>query len=129
MTRCGDVIPKEQYVELIVGCRTLITDDDLQLLPLALNCVSTIVKRDHSFYTQVNNDITSNIYKLILSPLVQGSALEALVDYYVVMANANPQQSNELFDHLFTLCASQTRPTAVSVSKQVCSHSTIIDTR
>ncbi|KAI9599345.1 armadillo-type protein [Syncephalis fuscata] len=115
----GDNIPREQYVELIDACRLLINDDDLQLLPLALNCTAAIVMRKTDLWSLVNSDITVYAHRLVVSPLVQGSPLEALTRFYAAMAKANPAQSVELFDHLFTLCTSNTQSTAAATSKQV----------
>ncbi|KAI8375217.1 armadillo-type protein [Blakeslea trispora] len=86
----GRIMSAQQFHTILVELKPLITDHDLHLLPLALKTVEYILKISPSSVEDVKSSIVPQLFKLIESPLLQGSALESLLNMLVAFVQASP---------------------------------------
>lgn len=98
--RFGQKIPHKSFSQLLVELKPLISDADLHLLPLALNCVESILVISSASVNDVKADILPSLFQLIESPLLQGSALESLLTMFAAFSKANPSDYQALVNGL-----------------------------
>lgn len=94
--RFGQHIPAKSFSALLGELKPLISDADLHLLPLALKNVECILKISPASVNDVKTFILSSLFHLIESPLLQGSALEALLSMFAAFAKASPSDYQDL---------------------------------
>jgi hypothetical protein len=123
-THHPDCISEQYLAEIMVSCRPLISENDLQLLPLALNCVTMVANRSPS------DDIKRNIQvilkesiPLITSPLVQGAALDALSKLYAASVKCGlislSGVTSAIFEHMSRVDHLVNTETVEGTKKQV----------
>ncbi|CAO3635273.1 unnamed protein product [Cunninghamella blakesleeana] len=88
--RFGDKIPDESYLQLLNEIRSLITDSDLHLLPLALQLAESIINAHPSTVNSAKTNILPSLFQLIQSPLLQGIALKSLLNLFGALGRASP---------------------------------------
>lgn len=70
--------------------RSLITDSDLHLLPLALQLTESIINARPSTVELAKSAILPSLFQLIQSPLLQGIALKSLLNLFSALGRASP---------------------------------------
>ncbi|GAA5932570.1 hypothetical protein JCM1841_004316 [Sporobolomyces salmonicolor] len=86
-------VPTETSSALLTDLQPLLTDQDVNLLPHALNTVATLLSIDPLSSTEIDDSILPRIFELVQSPLVQGPSLEGLLTFFqaYIKAGANPK--------------------------------------
>src|SRR5260363_201784 len=77
--RYGKFLTAESYSHVLIELTPHISDQDLHLLPLALNTVVSVLRTNPASLEPVNNDILPSVFQLVQSTLVQGAALDSLL--------------------------------------------------
>lgn len=80
--------------------KPLIADTDLHLLPLALKTVQSILSLSPESVNDVKTQITPSLFQLIQSPLLQGAALDSLLNLFAAFARASPADYQSLVNGL-----------------------------
>ncbi|KAI8083963.1 armadillo-type protein [Gilbertella persicaria] len=87
----GSQLRHEHFVTLLVELKPLVTDNDLHLLPLALKTVESMLTVRPDTVEQVKMHIVPLLFRLIESPLLQGSALNSLLSMLTAFVKASPE--------------------------------------
>lgn len=92
LSQSGSDLPKATSKALIADLQPLINDADINLLPLALHSLATLVGRHPAVLPQIESSILPRVLDLVQSPLLQGPSLEALLAFFAayVRAGADP---------------------------------------
>jgi cullin-associated NEDD8-dissociated protein 1 len=92
LERSGPSLPTTTSTALIADLQPLINDADINLLPLALDTISTLLTHDSTIEPLVARSILPRIFELVHSPLIQGPSLEGLLAFFraYVLAGAAP---------------------------------------
>lgn len=92
LSRSGASLPAATSSALLTDLQPLINDADINLLPLALNTIATLLATNPSVIKPVQSSILPRIYELVQSPLLQGPSLDALLAFFTayVRAGAEP---------------------------------------
>lgn len=98
--RFGESLSEQSYQNLVNEVVPLLSDDDLHLLPLALRLMETLVIVQPASAKQAKTTLLPTLLKLIQSPLLQGSALDSLLDLFAALGKADPQDYQELVQSL-----------------------------
>lgn len=88
LTRSGPTLPSTTSAALITDLQPLINDADINLLPLALDTISTLLSHDPSVEPRITQSILPRIFELVQSPLLQGPSLEGLLGFFTAYINA-----------------------------------------
>ncbi|OBZ85871.1 Cullin-associated NEDD8-dissociated protein 1 [Choanephora cucurbitarum] len=96
----GKTMSAQQFHTILLELKPLMTDNDLHLLPLALKTVESILKASPSSVGDVKSLIIPELFKLIESPLLQGSALESLLNMFAAFVQARPSDYSLLVKDL-----------------------------
>jgi len=73
-----------------------ISDQDLHLLPLALNTVVSVLRTNPQSLGAVYKDILPSVFQLVQSTLVQGAALDSLLVLFETLIATNEADFNKL---------------------------------
>ncbi|CAG8499329.1 3773_t:CDS:10 [Diversispora eburnea] len=114
--RYGLLLGPENYSRVIEELTPHISDQDLHLLPLALNTVVSILYTNPASLPTVYSDIMPNVFKLVQSTLVQGAALDSLLVLFQTLIKTQESDFNKLFSGLIQPC--QPIPTIQNNSNQ-----------
>ncbi|KAI7907940.1 armadillo-type protein [Cokeromyces recurvatus] len=98
--RFGQIIPAKSFSSLLTELKPLISDSDLLLLPLALNVVQSILVTSPQSVNEIKVSILPSLFKLIESPLLQGSALDSLLNMFAAFGKVNPADYQTLVNGL-----------------------------
>lgn len=98
--RFGESLCEQSYQSLVNEVVPLLSDDDLHLLPLALRLMETLVIVQPASAKQAKTTLLPTLLGLIQSPLLQGSALDSLLDLFAALGKADPQDYQELVQSL-----------------------------
>ncbi|CAO3610365.1 unnamed protein product [Cunninghamella echinulata] len=98
--RFGDKISDESYLQLLNELRSLITDSDLHLLPLALQLTESIINARPSTVELAKSAILPSLFQLIQSPLLQGIALKSLLNLFSALGRASPSDYDSFVNSL-----------------------------
>ncbi|KAI9483260.1 MAG: armadillo-type protein [Benjaminiella poitrasii] len=98
--RFGQNMPSKSFTSLLNELKPLISDSDLLLLPLALNTIQSILVISPQSVNDVKVSILPSLFKLIKSPLLQGSALDSLLNMFAAFGKANPADYQALVNGL-----------------------------
>lgn len=92
LERAGNGLPDGTSLALISDLHPLVNDADINLLPLALHTIATLLLRAPSVIDQVKSSILPRIFELVRSPLLQGPSLDGLLAFFraFVKAGAAP---------------------------------------
>ena len=92
LSRSGAGLPAKASQALLADLQPLINDADINLLPLALDTVATLLSNDKATIDSVQKSILPRMYELVRSPLIQGPSLDALLSFFTafVRAGADP---------------------------------------
>lgn len=96
-----------------------ISDQDLHLLPLALNTVVSVLRTNPASLDPVNNDILPSIFQLVQSTLVQGAALDSLLVLFRTLIETDDDHFNKLLDGLLSPVQKNQDLNQLTLSKQV----------
>ncbi|CDS10708.1 hypothetical protein LRAMOSA11194 [Lichtheimia ramosa] len=96
----GESLSEQSYQNLVNEVVPLLSDDDLHLLPLALRLMETLVIVQPASAKQAKTTLLPTLLGLIQSPLLQGSALDSLLDLFAALGKADPQDYQELVQSL-----------------------------
>lgn len=96
MNRYGEHISTASFSRLLSELKPLISDSDLHLLPLALKTVQSILSLSPESINEVKLHITPSLFELIQSPLLQGAALDSLLNLFAAFAKASPSDYQAL---------------------------------
>lgn len=88
--RFGASISPASFSKLLNELKPLISDSDLHLLPLALKNAQSILIVSPASVNDVKAQITPSLFHLIQSPLLQGAALDSLLNLFAAFAKASP---------------------------------------
>ncbi|RHZ77030.1 hypothetical protein Glove_186g52 [Diversispora epigaea] len=102
--RYGLLLGPENYSRVIEELTPHISDQDLHLLPLALNTVVSILYTNPASLQSVYSDIMPNVFKLVQSTLVQGAALDSLLVLFQTLIKTQESDFNKLFSGLIQPC-------------------------
>ncbi|KAG2206299.1 hypothetical protein INT47_007313 [Mucor saturninus] len=96
VNRFGEHISTASFSRLLSELKPLISDTDLHLLPLALKTVQSILSLSPASINEVKLYITPSLFELIRSPLLQGAALDSLLNLFAAFAKASPSDYQAL---------------------------------
>lgn len=88
LSQSGSDLPTSTSTALIADLQPLVNDADINLLPLALHSIATLVERHPAVLPQIETGILPRILDLVQSPLLQGPSLEALLAFFAVYVRA-----------------------------------------
>jgi hypothetical protein len=94
--RFGNMIPTSSFSNLLVELKPLISDSDLHLLPLALKAAQSILTVSTDSINDVKTQITPSLFQLIQSPLLQGAALDSLLNLFAAFSKTSPADYQSL---------------------------------
>lgn len=81
--RSSDLLDSESAQSVIlVDIPSLINESDLYVSQLALNMLTTIIKTHKAFHPIVPQHVLPETLQLVRSPLLQGSALQAMLQFF-----------------------------------------------
>ncbi|KAI9258404.1 armadillo-type protein [Helicostylum pulchrum] len=100
VNRFGEHISHKSLSCLLIELKPLIADTDLHLLPLALKTVQSILLLSPASVNDVKTHITPALMQLIQSPLLQGAALDSLLNLFAAFARASPADYQPLVNSL-----------------------------
>lgn len=92
----GQHISTTSFSRLLSELKPLIADTDLHLLPLALKTVQSVLSLSPESIKQVKLHITPSLFHLIQSPLLQGAALDSLLNLFAAFAKVSPSDYHSL---------------------------------
>lgn len=87
----GSGLPPAASQALLADLQPLINDADINLLPLALETIATLLSTDASTIAYVEASILPRIYELVQSPLLQGPSLDALLAFFTAFVRAGAE--------------------------------------
>ncbi|KAM0790577.1 hypothetical protein ACM66B_004444 [Microbotryomycetes sp. NB124-2] len=93
LSRSSDSDLTDDHIQAVANeLQPLLNDNDVNLLPLALQTATTLLTSVPSSNNIVSSDLLPQIYELARSPLLQGAALDALMDFFTayVKVGAEP---------------------------------------
>lgn len=92
LARSGDGLPVGTAKALVADLQPLVNDEDINLLPMALHTIASLLQQTPSSLKQVQTSILPRVYQLVQSPLLQGPSQEALLVFFkdFVGAGAKP---------------------------------------
>ncbi|KAK4052490.1 hypothetical protein OIV83_002292 [Microbotryomycetes sp. JL201] len=97
LTRSSDGALTDDHVQAVANeLQPLLNDGDVNLLPLALQTSTTLLTAVPSSNNIVSSDLLPSIYDLVESPLVQGAAVDALLDFFAACVKTATAQPPEL---------------------------------
>ncbi|CAG8545270.1 6413_t:CDS:10, partial [Paraglomus occultum] len=94
--RYGADMDRKVYDFLLKELTPHISDQDLHLLPLALNTIVAILNADPSTAREVNQYCLPSIFQLVQSTLVQGAALHSLLKLFATLIKTDEEQFDVL---------------------------------
>lgn len=100
VNRYGTTISSASFSNILNELKPLISDSDLHLLPLALKTVQSILTVSPASVNEVKAQITPSLFHLIQSPLLQGAALDSLLNLFAAFAKASPADYQSLVNGL-----------------------------
>ncbi|KAG9293713.1 hypothetical protein G9A89_019050 [Geosiphon pyriformis] len=112
----------QTFATLYVELAPHISDQDLHLLPLALNTVVAILIANPGNIQSVNKEILPTVLDLVQSSIVQGAALDSLLALFITLIQTKETEFGRLLAGLMKPALTQ-EPSQLSLSKQ--SYSTI----
>lgn len=81
--RSSDLLDSESAQSVIlVDIPSLINESDLYVSQLALNMLTTVIKTHKAFHPIVPQHVLPETLQLVRSPLLQGSALQAMLQFF-----------------------------------------------
>ncbi|KAI9488039.1 armadillo-type protein [Zychaea mexicana] len=86
----GQHIPNESCKKLLNELIPLISDADLHLLPLALRTIEALIIAKPESVQGIKEATLPSLFQLIQSPLLQGAALDSLLNLFAALARASP---------------------------------------
>ncbi|CAI2168263.1 13239_t:CDS:10 [Funneliformis geosporum] len=98
--RYGNFLGPESYSRVLEELTPHISDQDLHLLPLALNTVVSVLRTNPQSLGAVYKDILPSIFQLVQSTLVQGAALDSLLVLFETLITTNEADFNKLLNGL-----------------------------
>ncbi|CAG8508691.1 1192_t:CDS:10, partial [Dentiscutata heterogama] len=116
--RYGKFLTAESYSHVLVELTPHISDQDLHLLPLALNTVVSVLRTNPASLDPVNNDILPSIFQLVQSTLVQGAALDSLLVLFRTLIETDEDHFNKLLNGLLSPIQKSQDPNQLTLSKQ-----------
>ncbi|CAG8576615.1 11916_t:CDS:10 [Ambispora leptoticha] len=120
--RYGSHFNQQTYTRLYLELTPHISDQDLHLLPLALNNVVAILIANPDNIIAVNRDVVPTVFDLVQSSIVQGAALDSLISLFITLVKTKESEFNKLLNGLMKPAITQ-EPNLLTLSKQ--SYSTI----
>ncbi|CAG8443165.1 10301_t:CDS:10 [Ambispora gerdemannii] len=120
--RYGSQFNQQTYIRLYSELTPHISDQDLHLLPLALNNVVAILIANPDNIIAVNRDVVPTVFDLVQSSIVQGAALDSLISLFVTLIKTKESEFIKLLSGLMKP-AIALEPNFLTLSKQ--SYSTI----
>ncbi|CAJ0873643.1 14261_t:CDS:10 [Entrophospora sp. SA101] len=93
-------IRSDSYTRVLEELTPLISDQDLHLLPLALNTVVSVMRSSPSSLDTIYKDILPSVFRLVQSTLVQGAALDSLLIFFETLIATNQADFSRLFNGL-----------------------------
>lgn len=82
LKRSPEMLDKESVDLLLNNAHTLITENDLHVSQLSLNMITSIVKSGKADHEIIQRSVVPGALDLIQSPLLQGSALQAILTFF-----------------------------------------------
>ncbi|CAJ0833196.1 8495_t:CDS:10 [Entrophospora sp. SA101] len=98
--RYGNDLGSDSYTRVLEELTPLISDQDLHLLPLALNTVVSVMRSSPSSLDTIYKDILPSVFRLVQSTLVQGAALDSLLIFFETLIATNQADFSRLFNGL-----------------------------
>ncbi|CAG8442544.1 4300_t:CDS:10 [Funneliformis mosseae] len=115
--RYGNFLGPASYSRVLEELTPHISDQDLHLLPLALNTVVSVLRTNPQSLGAVYKDILPSIFQLVQSTLVQGAALDSLLVLFETLIATNEADFNKLLNGLIQP-ALVAEPGQLTLSKQ-----------
>ncbi|CAG8621887.1 9155_t:CDS:2, partial [Scutellospora calospora] len=117
--RYGKYLTSKSYSRVLVELTPHISDQDLHLLPLALNTVVSVLRTNPASLDPVNNDILPSVFQLVQSTLVQGAALDSLLVLFHTLIETDEDHFNKLLNGLLSPIQNQNQDlNQLTLSKQ-----------
>ncbi|CAG8725492.1 18074_t:CDS:10 [Gigaspora margarita] len=116
--RYGKFLTAESYSHVLIELTPHISDQDLHLLPLALNTVVSVLRTNPASLEPVNNDILPSVFQLVQSTLVQGAALDSLLVLFRTLIETDEEHFNKLLNGLLAPVQKSQDPNQLTLSKQ-----------
>lgn len=112
LCRSGQNLQPSLSKHIVPEIQPLLSDADMNLLPIALQVVALILKMDPSSEAAVQSDILPEVYVMVRSPLMQGPALDALLEFFKALLQCDRQLAQEIIASLMASLeqAKQTSP-------------------
>lgn len=82
LERSGAGLPTTTAQALVGDLQPLVNDEDINLLPMALHTIASLLQHDPSIAKQIKKSIMPRIFILVQSPLLQGPSLEGLLAFF-----------------------------------------------
>ncbi|CAG8653965.1 18991_t:CDS:10 [Rhizophagus irregularis] len=98
--RYGNFLVPACYSRVLEELTPHISDQDLHLLPLALNTVVSVLSTNPQSLGAVHKDILPSVFNLVQSTLVQGAALDSLLVLFETLIVTNEADFNKLLQGL-----------------------------
>ncbi|KAI9276714.1 armadillo-type protein [Phascolomyces articulosus] len=96
----GQLIPNESCKKLLAELIPLISDNDLHLLPLALRTIEALIVAKPDSVQNIKEATLPSLFQLIQSPLLQGAALDSLLNLFAALARTSPSDYQILVNGL-----------------------------
>ncbi|KAG0233459.1 Cullin-associated NEDD8-dissociated protein 1 [Actinomortierella wolfii] len=116
--RFGKNLDAKTYHDLLLELKPLISDEDLHLLPLGLSSVVAILHANPSSIATVKEHILPSVFKLVQSPLIQGPALDGLMNLFAALVRTNAKEFGALISALVEPAAGPSVDGQLKLSKQ-----------
>ncbi|KAK4057022.1 hypothetical protein OIO90_001922 [Microbotryomycetes sp. JL221] len=103
LNRHGDYLISDDTLQVVANeLQPLLSDVDINLLPLALQTSTVVLTSVPTSFNIVTNDLLPQVLELARSPLLQGQSLETLLDFFkaYVKSGAQPLDLIESFNKM-----------------------------
>ncbi|KAM0753363.1 TIP120-domain-containing protein [Meredithblackwellia eburnea MCA 4105] len=91
--RAGANVPPETSQALLADLQPLVSDSDVNLLPLALETIASILNHNPAASAQVQSSILPRVFDLVDSPLLQGPSLDSLLTFFQAFIRTGAEPS------------------------------------
>ena len=96
LSRSASKLSADSANIILAEVQPLLTQDvDMNLLPLILKSVCLILKSNASAQASVRESTLPSIYSIVRSPLAQGPALDALLEFFTAYIEADPSVAEQ----------------------------------
>ncbi|KAG0260456.1 Cullin-associated NEDD8-dissociated protein 1 [Actinomortierella ambigua] len=116
--RFGKSLDAKTYHDLLLELKPLISDEDLHLLPLGLSSVVAILHANPSSVVTVKEHALPSVFKLVQSPLIQGPALDGLMNLFAALVRTNAKEFGSLISALVEPATGPSVDGQLKLSKQ-----------